>query len=272
MNSRNEAAPLIDIKGVSFHYPGFKPVLNDVTFSVDPGELVTLLGPNGAGKSTLLNCIMNLLTPQAGEILVSGKPNAKMTRRHIAQTIAYVQQDVDVTFGYSVRDYVVMGRTPFLKLYAAPSRDDYSMVDSALERLGVLDLRERAFRELSGGQRQLVDVARAIVQNPLVVLFDEPTSALDYGNQVKVLKMIDELARECRFATIMTTHNPDHPILLNSSVCLLNRTGHLVKGSVKDIMHEKLLQDVYRARLIIRNVDDAGRQVCITPAFNRSSS
>lgn len=258
---------LVDVQGVNFAYPGHDQVLHDVTFSVQPGELVTLLGPNGAGKSTLLNCIMNLLTPQSGTVFLDGRLNLQMERREIAQMVAYVQQSVDVAFGYSVRDYAVMGRTPFLKLYTPPSVDDYALVDAALDRLGIFNLSQRVYSELSGGQRQLVDVARAIVQQPRLILFDEPTSALDYGNQVKVLKMIMELSREDGFAAIMTTHNPDHPILLDSSVCLLARDGRLVKGSVDEIMREDVLEDVYQERLIIREIADAGRRVCMTPAF-----
>ena len=259
--------PLVKVEGVNFAYPGHHQVLHSVTFEVQAGELVTLLGPNGAGKSTLLNCIMNLLTPQSGSIELDGNPNTRMARREIAQMVAYVQQIVDVTFAYTVRDYAVMGRTPFLKMYTPPSAADYALVDDALDRLGILDLSERVYSELSGGQRQLVDVARAIVQKPRLILFDEPTSALDYGNQIKVLKMIRELSQEDGFAAIMTTHNPDHPILLDSSVCLLDRDGRLRKGSVDDIMQESILEDVYQAQLIIRDVPDAGRRVCMTPAF-----
>ena len=260
---------LVEVEGVDFAYPGHEDnqILFDVSFVVHPGELITLLGPNGAGKSTLLNCIMNLLTPQKGTIRLDGQLNTRMPRREIAQMVAYVQQTVDVTFAFTVRDYAVMGRTPYLKMYAAPGEEDYALVDDALDRLGVLRLKDRVYSELSGGQRQLVDVARAIVQKPRLILFDEPTSALDYGNQIKVLKMVKELSREDGFAAIMTTHNPDHPILLNSSVCLLGRDGRLRKGTVDEIMREDVLEDVYQAHLIIRDVPDAGRRVCMTPAF-----
>lgn len=266
-NGTEANGALLDVRGVSFAYPGMDNVLNDVSFSVEPGELVTLLGPNGAGKSTLLNCIMNLLTPQVGSITVDGEPTSSLSRRDIAQLVAYVPQSVDVVFGYTVRDYTVMGRTPFLKLYTAPSKEDFEIVDDALERLGISHLTQRVYSELSGGQQQLVDVARALVQRPKLILFDEPTSALDYGNQVKVLKMVEELSRDEGYAAIMTTHNPDHPILLGSSVCLLARDGRLRKGSVDEIMREDVLEDVYQAHLIIRDVPDAGRRVCMTPAF-----
>lgn len=260
------SAPLLRLEGVDFAYPGRPNTLNGVGFTVGAGELVTLLGPNGSGKSTLLNCIMHLLEPQRGIIELDGESVTGMTARTIAQSVAYVPQSVNVAFAYDVRDYVAMGRAPFLKLYTSPSAADYELVDAALERLGIADLADRAYPELSGGQRQLVDVARALAQRPRLILFDEPTSALDYGNQVKVLKMVNELACE-GYAIVMTTHNPDHPILLDSAVCLLGRDGHLVKGTVDEIMREDVLEEVYQSDLMIRYLEDAGRRVCVTPRF-----
>lgn len=266
MTDTTAEEPLLSVQNIGFSYPGRPDVLNDVTFDVRAGELVTLLGPNGAGKSTLLNCIMNLLTPQAGTILLEGERVSELDHRTIARNVAYVPQSVSVQFAYTVRDYTAMGRVPFLKLYASPGPHDYELVDKALARLGIADLADRAYNELSGGQRQLVDVARALAQGPKLILFDEPTSALDYGNQIKVLRMVAELSRE-DYAIIMTTHNPDHPILLDSSVCLLDRSGALVKGSVDEIMREDLLGRVYEADMIIRYVEDARRRVCMTAHF-----
>lgn len=264
-----DTTPLLAVDHVSFAYDGRPNTLVDVTFSVAPGELVTLLGPNGAGKSTLLNCVMSLLRPQGGTIELMGTPVTRLDQRTIAQNVAYVPQSANVTFAYDVRDYVAMGRAPFLRLYASPSRDDYARVDAALERLGIEGLADRSYLELSGGQRQLVNVARALVQEPRLILFDEPTSALDYGNQIKVLQMVSELSDE-GYSIIMTTHNPDHPILLDSSVCLLGREGRLVKGSVDDIMREDVLEGVYGSAMVIRYVEGAGRRVCMTPKFGRS--
>ncbi len=156
-----------------------------------------------------------------------------------------------------------MGRAPFLKMYASPGPEDFAKVDNALKRLGIDDLSNRLFNELSGGQRQLIDVARAIVQEPELILFDEPTSALDYGNQIKVLRMVKELSEE-GYSIVMTTHNPDHPILLDSSVCILSRDGILRKGTVEETMTEGILDEVYQSEMIIRYVEDAGRRVCMT--------
>lgn len=258
--------PLLAVSDVGFAYPGQDNTLNGIDFSVSHGELVVLLGPNGSGKSTLLNCVMHLLEPQTGSILLDGVPVGEMGHRAIARCVAYVPQSTNVSFSYTVRDYVAMGRAPFLKMYASPSSDDLEKVDRALCRLGISDLAARSYTELSGGQQQLVDVARALAQDPQLILFDEPTSALDYGNQVKVLKMVKELSCE-GYAIVMTTHNPDHPILLGSSVCLLDRDGRLTKGTVDEIMQEDRLKAVYQSDMIIRYVEDANRRVCMTARF-----
>lgn len=259
--------PLLAVNDVHFAYPGFSDVLHGVTFNVAPGELVTLLGPNGAGKSTLLNCIAGLAKPRRGSIHLDGYTLDELGQREVARRVAYVRQQVNVGFAYTVREYVAMGRAPHLALHERPGQADYALVDAALDRLGIQDLADRVYSQLSGGQRQLVDVARALAQSPQLILFDEPTSALDYGNQMKVLRMVRDLSRE-GFAIIMTTHNPDHPILLGGSVCLLDREGYLSKGTITDIMREDVLERVYGVPLMIREVSDAHRQVCMTAAFD----
>lgn len=258
---------LIEAKNVSFEYVPNVPVLNNISFKIMPGELVVLLGPNGAGKSTLLNCILNLLIPQKGKILLDGQVVSSLSQRSIAQKVAYVAQSVDMAFEYTVRDYVAMGRTPHLQVYESPTDSDYELVKEGLNKLGILELEHRIYTELSGGQKQLVNVARAIVQKPQAILFDEPTSALDHGNQIKVLKLLKEMSQNEGYAILMTTHNPDHPILLDSSVCLLDRDGDMITGSIDEVMQEDLLEEIYNEKLLIRKIADAKRKVCITPTF-----
>ena len=260
--------PLLHVRDLCFAYEGRAETLSDVTFDVGPGELCTLLGPNGAGKSTLLNCVMGLLRAQRGSIELEGRDVSRLSAREIARVVAYVPQTSSLAFSYEVRDYVAMGRTPFLGLCSAPGPQDMRLVDEALERLGIEGLARRPYNELSGGQRQLVDVARALAQQPYMLLFDEPTSALDFGNQVKVLKLVAELAQD-GYAVLMTTHNPDHPILLGGSVCLLARDGRLAKGLVHEALCEETLRELYGCDLIVRHVPDAGRDVCMTPKFQR---
>lgn len=253
---------LIEACGVSFGYAENRTVLNEVDLQVAPGELVTLLGPNGAGKSTLLNCLAAVVRPQVGRVLLEGRDVAALAPRDVARVVAYVPQSSSPAYGYRVRDYVVMGRAPHKTTFQRPTAADYALVDEALERLGIARFANRPYTQLSGGERQLVNVCRAVVQQPRVILFDEPTSALDYGNQLKVLAMVKELSEQ-GYAVVMTTHSPDHPALLGGRVAVLDRQGRLRCGTVDEIMTEPTLCELYGARLRVLTIPELGRSVCL---------
>lgn len=253
---------LIECKKVSFSYSEQNNVLNDIDFSINSGQLVTLLGPNGVGKSTFLNCIIGLLRPTSGSIMLNDNELLKLSRKSIAKKIAYVPQKCIVPFDYSVKEFVVMGRTAHLGLLSMPSAEDYKAVDEALIRLEIEHLTERPMNELSGGEQQKVFIARAIVQSPQIIILDEPTSALDYGNQIKVLKLIKELSL-AGYAVLMTTHNPDHTLMLDGSVAILNKTGYLTYGSISDILTEENLEQAYGTRLRIMHIEEINRKICV---------
>ena len=254
---------LLESKNVFFSYPHSQAVLNGVDLTIHKGELITLLGPNGSGKSTFMNCLMGLLKPQQGSILVNRTNINYMNARAISRKIAYVAQNPEVTFSHTVRNYIAMGRTPYLKIYEKPSSDDYNLVDEAIERLGIEKLADKQYTQISGGERQLVNVCRAIVQQPELIIFDEPTSALDYGNQIKVLRLIKELSSE-GYSILISTHNPDHPILLDGTVCVLSRGGKMRTGTVEDIMTEDYLDEIYQTQLHVKYVDEAQRMICFS--------
>ena len=176
--------------------------------------------------------------------------------------IAYVPQKTAVAFGYTVRAFVVMGRTAGLGLLQAPSAADHAMADRAMESLDLLPMAERPVTELSGGEMQKVSIARALTQDPELILLDEPTSALDYGNQGKVLQLIRQLSRE-GYAVLMTTHNPEHPLLLSSDVWILAPGGTLSAGSGEELLTEENLRRLYDADLRILPPEIAGRRVCL---------
>lgn len=253
---------LIQCKNVCFSYNGDNPILKDISFSIQGGQLVTLLGPNGVGKSTLLNCITGLLSPQQGEILLEGKNIFSMSRKAVTKQIAYVPQKNNVPFDYIVKEFVVMGRTAHLGLLSTPSEEDYKLVDEALAKLAIEHLSDRPINELSGGEQQKVCIARALVQEPRLIILDEPTAALDYGNQIKVLHLIKELIG-LGFAVIQTTHNPDHCLMLGGKVALLDKTGALEIGDCSTIMTEERLSSVYDTNLKLVYLDTIKRKTCV---------
>lgn len=223
---------------------------------------MSILGTNGAGKSTLLNCIANLYQPASGEIYLNGRSTKRMSMRDISKVISYVPQVHTPAYAYTVREFTVMGRTPYIGSFATPSKEDYKIADEALERMNIYHLRDKAYTEISGGERQQVTIARALTQQPQIMLLDEPTAHLDYGNQYKVVHMIKELAQE-GYSMIMTTHNPEHAVILNGKVAILNRQGVLGVGHAADTLNGKTLSELYGLRIKTVFDTDAKRNICV---------
>ncbi|ACV23479.1 Uncharacterized ABC transporter ATP-binding protein HI_1470 [Slackia heliotrinireducens] len=254
---------LLEATDLAFQYTRDRIIFSNVSFSIGRGEILSLLGPNGAGKSTLLNCIAGLATPTHGTVKVCGQPIGEYSPRTLASHIGYVRQTISVTYGYSVREYLVMGAAPRIGMFSTPQEEDYARVDQAIADLSLEKLADRAVSELSGGERQRVAIARAIVQDPEIILFDEPTSALDYGNQIRVMRTIQQLA-DRGYAVIMTTHNPDQPILLGGKVAMLNYDGTLAVGDSETTLTSERLSELYGTELHLVYVDEVDRVACVS--------
>lgn len=253
---------ILEVQDLEFSYHHGRTIFEDVNFSLDHGEILTILGPNGAGKSTLLNCMTNLLTPSSGKVLLEGKDIRQIPLKEVARVIGYVPQTHTPAYGYTVRDFVVMGRAPYLGMFQKPSEADYALVDQVLDTMNISKLADRPYTEISGGERQQASIARVIVQQPKIIMFDEPTNHLDYGNQLRTVRMVKELADK-GYAVVMTTHMPDHAILLGGKAAVLDRDGCLTVGTSADILQEPLLRKIYESDLHILYLEELGRKVCV---------
>lgn len=253
---------ILEVKDLSFSYHNKKPVFRNVNFTLDQEETLTILGPNGAGKSTLLNCLANLLTPSGGEIRLDGKNIRELRLRDAARVLGYVPQTHTPAYGYTVRDFVVMGRAPYLGMFQKPSEADYALADDVIRSMNIEKLADCPYTEISGGERQQASIARVIVQQPKIIMFDEPTNHLDYGNQLRTVKMMRELSGQ-GYAVIMTTHMPDHAILLGGKAAILDYDGKLLVGSAEEILEEETLKRIYRSDLHILYLEQVGRKVCV---------
>ncbi|MDR0818826.1 MAG: ABC transporter ATP-binding protein [Oscillospiraceae bacterium] len=257
---------VLQAERLTFAYDKSEPVLKDLSFYIEQGSLVTLLGPNGAGKSTLISCLCGLFTPRSGQVLLNGKEILALNQRSIAHQIAYVPQQIRLAFPYKVRDYIAMGRAPYLGIFTKPGAKDYQSVDDAMERMGISQLSNKACTQISGGEAQLVDICRAIIQEPDILVFDEPTSALDYGNQVRVLRLIRDLNTQ-GYTVILTTHNPDHAILLNGVAALLDKNGVLTIGKAADVINSDSVKRVYGMEICVDYISAVNRIACVTCAL-----
>ena len=232
---------MIEAKGICFHYKNYPVVLQNVDFQAEDGHFLAILGNNGAGKSTLLKCMNGILKPDAGSLLLDGEDLLTMPHRQVAQRVAFVAQTVAST-QMTVHDMVMLGRRPYMGW--SFSREDHDIVHAAMARLGLMDMRGRFLNQLSGGERQKVMLARALAQQPRLLLLDEPTSALDIRNQYQVLKIVGELCRTEGLTAVVVIHD----LTLALRFCdrfLLMRGGQVYRCGGLEVLDKTALREVY---------------------------
>jgi len=234
---------MLKVESLDFGFPG-RTIGRDVSFSLGAGEVMCVLGPNGGGKTTLFRTVLGLLASHGGKILLDGKPIESLSRTEIARLIGYVPQGHTGYFAYTVRDFVLMGRTAHVGIFASPSKKDIEVADRALASLGMAHLAARPITEVSGGERQLALVARALAQEPRLLVLDEPTASLDFGNQVRVLERIAALAHT-GIAILFSSHDPDHAFLCAQRALLLSEGRALEIGAPRDVIRPDTLQRLY---------------------------
>lgn len=249
----------LEAEGLGVGYPG-KPVLRGIDLAVGPAEVLCLLGSNGSGKTTLFRTLLDLLPPQAGEVRLDGRPLSGLTRREVARRVAYVPQAHAAQFAYRVREMVLMGRTAHLGALQQPGRADLEAADAALASLGLAELAEADYTRISGGQRQLVLVARALAQAAPLLVMDEPTASLDFGNQALVLRHVQEL-RGRGMGIVLSTHDPDHAFAFASEVLLLKDGRLLAKGTPGEVLTPANLEGAYGVPVRVDRLRD-GMTVC----------
>ncbi|MBQ3405075.1 MAG: ABC transporter ATP-binding protein [Oscillospiraceae bacterium] len=255
----------IEITDLSFSYEKHQ-VLHNIDFSAHDGDLVAVLGPNGVGKSTLFRCMLGFLKPQSGEIIINGHNIRDMDSRAVAREIAYIPQSVSPAFNYTVQDTVLMGLTNQLGTFRSPKKEHVERVLSILDSLGIAHLRHRGCARISGGERQLTLLARALIQNAKVLIMDEPTANLDYGNQYRVMERIGSLADK-GYTIIFSTHDPNQALLHTSRALVLSDGHVLASGPSKDVLTEDVLSSLYGIDVSIHdlNYGDSRCMVC-TPS------
>ncbi|MFY8152610.1 MAG: ABC transporter ATP-binding protein [Hyphomicrobiales bacterium] len=227
------------------------------TLAIEAGEVTALLGPNGGGKTTLLKTMLGLLSPLGGAVTIDGHDLEGLSVADRAKAIGYVPQASASPFAFTASEIVLMGRTAHAGLFAAPTAKDRGIAASALDRLGIAHLSERPITMISGGERQLVLIARALAQAPRFLVLDEPTASLDFGNQGKVMRRLGGFAEE-GLGVLFTTHDPNHAARFADRVALLGRGTILAQGPVREHLTSEALADLYAAPVdLVR--DEAGR-------------
>lgn len=232
---------MMEIKNLSYRYKGSPELLKDVSFNVEPGKFLAILGNNGVGKSTLLKCFNHILKPDAGEVLLDGENLLKIPAREVAKQVAFVSQSVPNT-QLTVHDVVMLGRRPYMQW--GFTEKDHQIVHDAMHRLGVEDMRGRFLGHLSGGEKQKVMLARALAQQPKVLLLDEPTSALDIQNQYGVLKMVRDICHNDNMIAVVVIHDLNLALRFCDRFLLL-KDGQVYRHGDRSILDSCALNEVY---------------------------
>jgi len=236
---------LFSLEGISFRYDPEDPiVLEDLSLEIPAGKVTAILGPNGTGKTTLLHIMLGVLKPNKGSIYVAGKAHQAYSRQELSRLIGLVPQFESIPFNFTVFEYTLLGRSPYLNPFQMPGKEDLEIVDRALEMAGISQLAGKPVMEISGGERQLVQIARVLVQNTKILLLDEPTAHLDLENQHRILKLLKKMSAEGTTA-VMTTHDPNAAIFAADYFVLMKGGAITAQGSVSEVFTTENLARIY---------------------------
>lgn len=239
---------------------GVEDVVSNVSFEVRSGDVLCLLGPNGVGKTTLFKALLGFLPTRSGVFSIDRQGLPFHNRKRLAKLIGYVPQVHEPPFPFRTLDVVVMGSIGSAKLFSGPSKADFAEAARILEMLGVARLKETIYTEISGGERQMVLIARALMQKPRFLVMDEPTSSLDFGNQMKVLRQVQLLAKS-GIGIVMTSHFPDHAFLCCTKAAIMSKNEPFHVGVVEEIVTEETLRRAYGIDVHIFRANLKGRMI-----------
>lgn len=253
---------LIEVSGATFAYEN-RIIFQELSFTIFPGEIFCLLGPNGCGKTTLLDAVLGFNRLKQGSIKIEGKSLNSMSPGEIATHLSYVPQRHDRTFPYTVLDIVKMGRTAYTGRFSAPGEEDIEIARQALKKVGMLALENKPYTRLSGGESQLVMIARALAQKTPVIVMDEPTSHLDFKNEYLILKTITDLVKESGVSIVTATHFPNHAFYFENQqvpvrVALMHQQQFMQVGPATQVLSENSMREMYhmKTKLVSIEVDD----------------
>ena len=240
----------LSLEGLNIRY-GHTQVLHELSFAVETGEFFVIIGPNGSGKTTLLKAIAGLLTPDSGDIALMGRPLSDYSRKEGAQVVAYVPQQLPLDFPFTVAETVLMGRTPHLGLIGHEQKRDYEIAEQAMGFTDVLHLAGRRLQQLSGGELQRVIIARAICQQPRIILLDEPTASLDPAHQIRIMDLMEQLRIEQNITVIMVSHDLNLAALYGDRLLLIKDGAMVRAGSPKEVCSYEMLEQTYGCCMLV---------------------
>ncbi|GAA0732956.1 ABC transporter ATP-binding protein [Clostridium oceanicum] len=235
---------MIKVSKVAFNYDKGRTLFKDLSFEVKKGETLAVLGPNGTGKTTFIKCLMGFFKFRVGEVFINNISNKDINQKDFWKQVGYVPQAKNVSFGFSVLEMVVMGLSPYIGMGRLPKKEEYSKAKEMLKQLGILHLQNASCNKISGGQLQMVLIARTLIKDPKILIMDEPESNLDLKNQMKILNIIEKLNSKKQMAIIINTHFPHHALKVAQNTLIIGENNHVL-GSTKEIVTKENMKQYF---------------------------
>lgn len=242
---------IIELKNITLKYGDYE-VLRDISFNIKKGEFTSIIGPNGAGKSTVLKAIMKNIDLASGDISIKGKSIKNITHKEKACIIGFVPQEFNISFDFTVYDIVAMGRNPYIAKFKKSKFDDKKIIEESLQKTNTYEFKDKYFNSLSGGEKQRVIIARALAQQPEILILDEATSSLDIHHQLDILELIHSLNREDGLTVLTIMHDLNLASRFSDKIVLLSKNGVIKSGTPSEVIDEQVLKNVYDMDMVVR--------------------
>lgn len=246
---------IFEVKNGYYGYQKDKNLFEDVNIKIEDGEVLTILGANGVGKTTLLKCMMGIFKWNNGETLIDGKNIKDIPYTEIWKQIGYVPQAKNSAFAYTAREMILLGRSSHLGLFKQPKEEDLAIVEEAMNIVGIKYLENKYCNEMSGGELQMVLIARALASKPKMLVMDEPESNLDFKNQLIILETIERLSKEYKISCIINTHYPEHALRVGNKALILCKDHTKFYGDAKEIINSKNMKKAFGVEVAIENIE-----------------
>lgn len=252
---------ILEVQNGCFGYPGQPDILNDINLSLNKGHILAILGPNGIGKTTLLKCMIGLLPWHSGKSLLEGRDLHCMKPKDLWSSISYIPQSHGFAFSYTGLEMVLLGRSAHLGAFQQPGKQETEMAEAMMERVGISHLAGKDCNHMSGGELQMVLIARALINEPRLIILDEPETGLDFHNQILVLNMIERLSHEEGISAIMNTHYPTNAMSVADETLMLGHRGEFLCGPAADILNEQNISRFFDVQVVVNELQYRGRAV-----------
>ena len=245
---------ILEVENGCFGYPKQEEILTDINIKLEEGHILSVLGPNGIGKTTLLKCMIGLMPWSRGRSLLTGKDIRTLKSKEIWNMISYIPQTHGFSFSYTGLEMVMLGRSSHLGLFSQPGDREIEMAEAMMEKVGITRLADKDCNRMSGGELQMVLIARALINEPKLIILDEPETGLDFHNQILVLNMVEKLAHEENIVAIMNTHYPTNAMSIADEALMMNRKGDRFYGPTGDILNESNISKSFDVNVVVDEI------------------